>query len=561
MALPDYDDNPTYLPGLEKLLQNFDVVIVKERLGLYAYQCVKAKWRYRFRLFVWVDNLRAFPGQDLKDMSVIRSEVTNSADGFIVQSQAAQATLLVEGVESDRIIEITPFVESHIKKTKKSRAQARESLKLAEGDFVVAHFGEIEWEEGLQDLVAALKLAMQRSNSLSRRLRMIFCGIGSFSTELRDTFVRMGIDHVATYIQPNRASHEAILLATDAIFVGSIPSRDRSDGDPYRVLRAMVNEVAILGCRTPIIEETCGKHRIDFCIGSAHSLAQALIKLESSPKLAKDVVQKNLETVKARYNRVKCQREFIESIGKLTGLTRVNEQSSIDHLVLEAEARVTARQYIDAIDIIESTFKRNDIPTHHKSNLYRLIGDSFAKLGDNDSAKDAYMQAVELDPYNAKGYIGLGTIGLVKNIGDIAVLHFQKAISLAPEDEMANLGLGLAFHAMNERKEAKRWVSKALSINPQNTVGLYTLVKLSHELNEYTEVQAALEKYVEVHPNDFSMLFTLGGIHFKLARYQEAYDIAARILVADPMDTKAQHLAQQSRRALDETSGVSKSGR
>ena len=43
LALPDYDENPSYLPGLEKVLGDFDVVVVKGRLGIYAYQCVKAK--------------------------------------------------------------------------------------------------------------------------------------------------------------------------------------------------------------------------------------------------------------------------------------------------------------------------------------------------------------------------------------------------------------------------------------------------------------------------------------------------------------------------------------
>ena len=61
LALPDHDENPTFLPGLEKALNGFDSVIIKERTGLYAFQAVKAKMRHRFRLVTWVDNLSPFP--------------------------------------------------------------------------------------------------------------------------------------------------------------------------------------------------------------------------------------------------------------------------------------------------------------------------------------------------------------------------------------------------------------------------------------------------------------------------------------------------------------------
>jgi len=98
VPLPEYDENPTYVPGLEKALQEFDVVVVKERVGLYAYQAMKAKWRKNFRLVVWIDNLTAFPADDVARMRTIRNEVTAAADAFIVQTEAARQTLMTDGV-------------------------------------------------------------------------------------------------------------------------------------------------------------------------------------------------------------------------------------------------------------------------------------------------------------------------------------------------------------------------------------------------------------------------------------------------------------------------------
>jgi tetratricopeptide (TPR) repeat protein len=552
VALPDYDENPSYLPGLEQALAGFQLVIVKERLGLYAYQCVKAKWRHKFRLLVWIDNLTAFPAQDARNLQVICSEVTAAADGFLVQSRAAATVLEIEGISEDRVLMMTPWVARHSQRTGRNRAAARQELGIAESDFLVGYFGQIEWEESLTDLVAAIKIAAQKAVHLRRKLRVVFCGIGSFASELREAFIRLGIDDYAVYVKPDRRSVEAINLAVDAIFYSPVPSRDRSDGDPYRLLNAMVHEIPIIAPRAPMVEELCGKHRIDFCLGSPHSLANGIIKLESAQHLGLDIVRKNIQTVTKRFSKDQVSQEMLAAFAAFSGTSLRSDDSNIDQLMVDVENRITNKQYLDAIEIIEGIFQRPAIPTHHRANLYRLIGDCFAKLGDNEAAKNAYVEAAELDPYSAKVYIGLGTLGLVKNSCDIAVLHFQKAVSLAPEDEMANLGLGLAFHGMEERQEARRWVLKALGINFQNTAAIFTLVKLGHELGEYAEVEVSLHRYLGVHPNDYNMIYTLAGVYFKMGRYEQALKLAEEMASVDPMDQKAHALAQQARLAMNE---------
>ena len=72
-----------------------------------------------------------------------------------------------------------------------------------------------------------------------------------------------------------------------------------------------------------------------------------------------------------------------------------DERSSLDHRVLEIEAKVKSKQYLEAVDLIETVFKMEKVPVHHRANLYRLVGDCFAKLGDLDASKDAY-QPIEI---------------------------------------------------------------------------------------------------------------------------------------------------------------------
>ncbi len=545
VTVPDHDENPTFLPGLEKVLGDYDIVVVKERLGLYAYQSVKAKWQHRFRLVVWVDNMVAFPGQDIDQMRTVRQEITNAADAFIVQTKGAREALLAEGVEEKRIIDMLPWVEKRIDRNKKARAEALKALGLAEGSLLIAHMGQVEWEEGLADLVSALKIAATNDASLRRRLRVVFCGVGSYGADLRNAFVTHGIEDMAVYTAPNRRTVDAIMHAADGLFFSSIPSRDRIEGDIFRLLVPMTQEIPVIASRSPIVEETCGKHRIDFCQGSPASLAQAIEKLAESAALVHDTVKKNAADVAKRFSAEKVKASMLKMIDGAKKLEAVTDFSDLSVRMQDVENRIRNKQYLDAVDVIEGIFQLPNIPVHHRANLYRLVGDCFAKLGDFDYAKDAYVQAADLDPYSAKVYIGLGTLGVIRNSFDVAVLHFQRAFTLSPEDEMANLGLGLAFQGMKEYKEATRWVIKALEINPENAAALFTLVQLVYQTEQFKSAEKYLRQYIERKPEDSNMKFTLGGVLYRQGRLDEVSEMMNEILANDPQNERALALLKQ----------------
>lgn len=560
IVLKDHDDNPTFLPGLEQALASFDIVVIKERLGLYSYQSLKAKWRHQFRLLVWIDNLNVLPAQDVDQMRTIRQEVTNAADGFLVQTKAARQILELEGIEKDRIFEIKPWLEVHAERGISQKAEARSRLGLAESDLVISCFGQIEWEEGIKDLLIASRLLINQEPTLKERLKLVICGIGSYGAELSLLFRTLEMEDCAVYYAPSREATTAILQATDAIYLATMPSRDRVDGDPYRILLPMAYGIPIIASRNPMIEDLCGKHRLDFCPYSPASLVKAIRKLKNAPALVHNLVSKNKAEFQKRFAKEAVQTQMLKVFRKFAQHVTTIDEGCLDHRVLEVEAKIKAQQYIEAIDIIESIFKMEQIPLHHRANLYRLIGDCFVKLGDLESAKGAYMQGAELDPYSSKVYIGLGTISLLKNSSDLAVPHFQKAISLAPEDEMANLGLGLSFQGMGEHKEASRWVAKTLQLNPLNSAAIFTFVKLAHETGEYAECEKALRRYLRKSPDDHNILYSLGGIIFKQGRYDEVINLMELILSTNSQDERALALLQEAKAALEEAKATSSNG-
>jgi glycosyltransferase involved in cell wall biosynthesis len=547
ITLPDHDENPTYLPGLEKALAGFDLVIVKERLGLYAYQAVKAKWCNNFRLAVWIDNLTPFPGEDLDQFRIIRQELANAADSYIVQSNAAREALLLEGVEEARINFFEPYVAQRVKRSQKGRAKAMQVLGLKDGDYLIGHLGQIEWEEDLLLLLHAAKAAMNGNASLKRRLRIALCGVGSASEELNERASKLGLKGRLVFIAPGRDAFDTMHMACDAFFYSTNPHHDRLEGDPYRLVTAMVNKVPVIASRSPLVEEYIGKHRIDFCPGSIESLAAAVEKAAEAKSLVNNIANKNAATFEQRFNLDRVTRRMHTALAEMTKREIRRDYNAIDRAVIEVEACINAGDFLDAVDRIEMLFSTGSVPLYHQANLLRLVGDCFTRLGDSASGKNAYNKAVNIDPFSAKSHIGLGTVALTRNSFDGAVIHFQKAVSLAPNDEMGSFGLGLAFQGLGEINEANKWIANACRLNPMNAPAVFSLVKIAFDRDSYDDARNALCRYIGQKPQDLNMVFSLAGIEFKTGNSTAAEMLLTQMLSIDPNDVRAHQLLQQIR--------------
>lgn len=551
IPLPDHDEDTTFLPGLEKVLENFEIVVIKERLGIYAFQAVKAKLRFKFRLLVLVDNLTIKPAEDVQRIRSIRNEVTEVADGFIVQSKAAKSTLIAEEVAADKISTWPCWVKKREERSEEHKRTALTALSLHERDILIVFNGQVEWEEGLLELMHGIKILKDRDSSLNHRLKLAICGIGSFANEVKQRSLLLGIDADIIYLAPSRDCYLTLLQAADAVYIGGFPARDRVDGDPYRYISAMVHGIPVIAPRTPLSEEFLSKHRLDYCNYSASSIASALEKSVYSKKIVHNLVHKNATKVLAEHSSELATKAMLSSLEGLMATPTNIKPNAIEEQVELVEAKISSKQYLAGINLIEKIFEQShDIPSHHQANLYRLIGDCFTKLGDHESGKNAYVQAIELDKYSPKAHIGLGTISLTKANYDIGVIHFQRAISLAPNDEMANLGLGLSFHGLDELKEAQKWVCKALEINPENTAAIYTLVKIAGEREVYDDLEIVLSNYLNLHPHDQSMAYTLAGILYKTNKFEDVIECLKATLSTNPMDARAQSLVKQAKRAI-----------
>ncbi len=543
ITLADHLENHTYLPGLEEALKGFDMVVLKERIGLYVYQTIKAKWIHGFKLVVLVDNLTPWPTQDIPRLRTIRDEVMTAADSFIVQSQAAFEILVnMEGVSKERVHFVPPFVASTRTDTPKAKDESLRALGFQNGDFLVTVFGQIEWEEGLYDIIHGIWLARRESGGDYSKIKLAICGVGSFDHLTLERIESLSLTGSVKIFEPSRENFQRLIDGSSAIFSSIIQSRDRLEGDPFKLLIAVANKIPVISGRTPMADEFLGKWRLDFCLGNVASIASAVERGFKSTRLCSDISAKGLDQLNTLVKGDKSRSAFKEAMVVASKTVTQTSVHLLETQIKEVERLTHDSKYHEAIKLIDRIFSTPSLPIHHKANLYRIIGDCFTKLGDGVSGKEAYDTSLSIDPYFGLAWIGLGVLNLNQGNCDLAIINFQKAVTYAPQDDMACLGLGLAFQGISEFKEAGKWMERCLDLNPINSTGLYSIVKLAHEQKDFALAIPALERYLKLKPADLAVQYSLAGAYFASLDFSQCEQVLNAILAVDINHPQAKEL-------------------
>ncbi|MES2615597.1 MAG: tetratricopeptide repeat protein [Bdellovibrionota bacterium] len=577
-TLESMQENKTFLSGLEKELESFSLIVSVGENSLASYQAAKAKRQNQARLVIWQNSARpphanvgartnnGAPLPNIAREKTVRKEVLKNADVVLCFDKDGATWSYLEDVSSQRIRRLSRCINPKRYSEEIStirRLELRASLGLPETDFIFLHLGPLEIESGSLDSVYAFKNLLQSNPSFQGHARLCFCGSGSAGADIRQTVVELGLDDHVYFLNPsgdgvkelvgNQFSN--IISLCDAVIHAPISPVNGNAlkhlDSTYDLLCALSSGLIVISNGSGWIGEWVSRFYKIFASGCIHSLGRMMQEtIEKQDKLVN--VKKAI--TKAIENEFQFEKVSDELVQIFRGFIAYNAEKTLEdsvQILEQIEEMVAAKQYIDAIQLIAQAFQKGDLTVVQQSNLFRIIGDCFTKLGDLDSGVTNYTRASDMDPYCAKSFIGLGTVALQRNDYNIAVPHFQKAVTLAPNDDMASLGLGLAFEGLGELNEALKWTARSCHLNSESTVAIYNLVKLSYELQNFTEVQKALERYVGRHPNDVNMIYTLGGIYFSIGSYQAALDLMENIIALDPMNSRAHALISEiGRRSL-----------
>jgi tetratricopeptide (TPR) repeat protein len=111
-----------------------------------------------------------------------------------------------------------------------------------------------------------------------------------------------------------------------------------------------------------------------------------------------------------------------------------------------------------------------------------------------EEARQAYRQALDLDPAMADAHVNLGRLDHVARDHDSAETHYRTAAQLDPSDPVPPFNLGVLFDDMNRRDEAIRAYRNALDLDPNFADAHYNLGLIYDSLGRRTETITHLRR-------------------------------------------------------------------
>jgi tetratricopeptide (TPR) repeat protein len=150
---------------------------------------------------------------------------------------------------------------------------------------------------------------------------------------------------------------------------------------------------------------------------------------------------------------------------------------------------------------------------------YKSLGDLFLTAPRRlfDQAVEAYNKALEIRPFYADAYVGLGDARAAKGEVDAAVAAYQKALALNPVNARVHVSLGKLYYAEKGLYyEAVGAYKKAIELDPSYLEARMGLAEVYEDKGLYKEAIGEYRKVVEADPKNTGALYNLALVYEKV---------------------------------------------
>ena len=172
------------------------------------------------------------------------------------------------------------------------------------------------------------------------------------------------------------------------------------------------------------------------------------------------------------------------------------------------------------------------------------LGSVHQALGNRWKAAAQFRASTQLDPTYPEPYKALGDLFLAapRRLFDQAIEAYQKAIDLRPFYADAYVGLGEAKAAKGDVDGAIGAYTKALAANPMNPRVHMSLGKIYYaEKSLYYESVTAYRKAIELDPRSVEARMGLGEVYEDKGLYKEAMEEYKKVIDLDGKHTGAMY--------------------
>ena len=220
--------------------------------------------------------------------------------------------------------------------------------------------------------------------------------------------------------------------------------------------------------------------------------------------------------------------------------------------VKQVQAQIDAGQYDTARDALEKLIATD--PKNAEAHF--MLGLTYFNLGEYDSAKASFAQAMTLDPQRAAAvHHNLGVLAYQTGEMETAVAEFKAALEADPSDPDSHYQLGATYlqiavsnSDLTYLQQAEAEFKQVLALapgKPEALVGLGTLYLNQNKIAEATEL---LEQAVQGNPEMREALFALGMAYFASGDTVSAKETLQKFLDTQPPEqwaNEAQEIMKQ----------------
>jgi tetratricopeptide (TPR) repeat protein len=150
---------------------------------------------------------------------------------------------------------------------------------------------------------------------------------------------------------------------------------------------------------------------------------------------------------------------------------------------------------------------------------YKALGDLFLTAPRRlfDQAEEAYSKAIDLRPFYAEAYVGLGDAKAAKGDVDGAVAAYQKALGFDPVNAKVHASLGKLYYSEKALYyESVQAYKKAIDLDPGYLDARTGLAEVYEDKGLYQEAIGEYRKVVEADPKNTGALYSLALVHEKV---------------------------------------------
>jgi len=192
---------------------------------------------------------------------------------------------------------------------------------------------------------------------------------------------------------------------------------------------------------------------------------------------------------------------------------------------------------------------------------YKALGDLFLSQPRRlfDQAVEAYSKAIELRPFFADAYVGLGDAKAAKSDIDGAVVAYQKALVYNPVNPRVHMSLGKIFYGEKGLYyEAVTAYKRAIDLDPLSVDAHMGLGEVYEEKGLYKEATEEYRRVIEIDGKHTGAMYNLALVYEKvdpraaITQWERYIELASPLATEkDWVDVARQHLRKLKSQVKD----------